>query len=228
MPEVLDFRHASGSTFRHDKTGGAHYRASHVPRLLIARMTDLSGLEAVFEANRMALRRFLRARLRNDDDANDVLQDLWIKIRALDAGPISEPLAYIYRMADNLVLDMKRAGGRRAARETAWAEGQMAGTPAAPADASPSAERTLIARDYLRRVETRIDALPERTAYAFRAVRIEGRPQKDIAAELGISLSAVEKHLQRAYREIVIVHDELNADSEGAHRHSVKGMTDDG
>ncbi len=104
----------------------------------------------------------------------------------------------------------------------------MAGTPTAPADAAPSAERALIARDYLRRVEKRIDALPERTAYAFRAVRIEGRAQKDIAAELGISLSAVEKHLQRAYREIVIVHDELNADSEGAHRHSVKGMTDDG
>jgi RNA polymerase sigma-70 factor (ECF subfamily) len=219
---------ALGSTFRHDKTGRASYRVDHVPRFDFYRMTAVSGLEAVFEANRIALRRFLRARLRNDDDANDVLQDLWIKIRALDSGPISEPLAYIYRMADNLVLDMKRAGGRRAVRETAWAEGQMAGTPTAPADAAPSAERALIARDYLRRVEKRIDALPERTAYAFRAVRIEGRAQKDIAAELGISLSAVEKHLQRAYREIVIVHDELNADSEGAHRHSVKGMTDDG
>jgi RNA polymerase sigma-70 factor (ECF subfamily) len=186
-----------------------------------------SGLEAVFEANRLALRRFLRARLRDDDEPDDLLQDLWIKLRALDAGPIAEPLAYLYRMADNLVLDRMRAARRRAARESAWTEGQISGTLESPADASASAERVVIARDYLRRVNGRIDSLPERTAFTFRAVRIEGRPQKDIAAELGISLSAVEKHLQRAYREIVSVRDELNADNDGTHRQSVKGTTDD-
>jgi RNA polymerase sigma-70 factor (ECF subfamily) len=45
-------------------------------------------------------------------------------------------------------------------------------------------------------------SLGERTDYIFRRHRVEGIPQRDIAAELGISLSAVEKHLQRAYRAV--------------------------
>lgn len=178
-------------------------------------------------ASRPALRRFLRARLRNDDGADDVLQDLWMKIRGLDAGPILEPLAYIYGMAENSVLDRKRAAGRRTARELDWTETQIAGTLASPADAAPSAERILVARDYLRRVNARLDGLPERTAFIFRAVRIDGRPQKELAANLGISLSAIEKHLQRAYREIVAVRDELNADSDGLLRLDSKGATHD-
>ncbi len=190
-------------------------------------LSTVGGLEAVLEANRPALGRFLRARLRGDDGAEDVLQDLWIKVRAIDAGPIAEPLAYIYRMAENLVLDRKRAGGRRHAREQEWTASHIDGTLAAPADAAPNAERTLIARDMLRRVDARLNALPERTAYVFRSVRVEGRPQKELAAELAISLSAVEKHLQRAYREVVAVHDELNADCDDPRRLLTNGATHD-
>lgn len=190
-------------------------------------MTTAANLEAVFVASRPALGRFLRARLRHDDGAEDVLQDLWMKIRGLDAGPIIEPLAYIYGMAENLVLDRKRAAGRRTARERDWTETQIAGTLALPADASPSAERILVARDYLRRVNARLDGLPERTAFIFRAVRVEGRPQKELATIIGISVSAIEKHLQRAYREIVAVRDELSADSDGLLRLDTKGATHD-
>jgi RNA polymerase sigma-70 factor (ECF subfamily) len=48
-------------------------------------------------------------------------------------------------------------------------------------------------------------ALPERTAFIFRQYRVEGASQKAIADELGISLSAVEKHLQRAYKAVLAV-----------------------
>jgi DNA-directed RNA polymerase specialized sigma24 family protein len=59
-----------------------------------------------------------------------------------------------------------------------------------------------------------LDNLPERTAFAFRAVRIEGTPQKEIAAQMGISLSAVEKHLQRAYHAVIDVQQKLDAENE--------------
>lgn len=211
----------------HDRRELCRYHSGHDHSLKIAVLNAPAGLEAVLEANRPALTRFLRARLRGGDGAEDMLQELWIKVRSLDAGPIAEPLAYLYRMAENLVLDLKRAGGRRTARDRAWTEGQIDGTLEAPADSTPNAERTLIARDILRRVDARLDALPERTAFAFRAVRIEGRPQKELAAELGISVSAVEKHLQRAYREIVAVSAELSADHDGARRLQVKGASHD-
>ena len=42
--------------------------------------------------------------------------------------------------------------------------------------------------------------------------RIDGIPQREIAGEIGISLSAVEKHLQRAYRTVVETRERLDAD----------------
>lgn len=177
-------------------------------------VTAASGLEAVFMANRPALLRYVRARLRNEGESEDILQDLWLKLSNLETGPISEPLAYLYRMAENQVLDRRRSAMRRTNRETQWTKGQIDGTVDSSVDSQPSAERTLIARDFLKRVNEALDALPDRTAYAFRAVRIEGTPQKDIAAAMGVSLSAVEKHLQNAYRAVVDL--KLNLDAEQA------------
>ncbi|WP_138921377.1 sigma factor-like helix-turn-helix DNA-binding protein, partial [Novosphingobium pentaromativorans] len=52
--------------------------------------------------------------------------------------------------------------------------------------------------------------LPDRTAWIFRQYRIEGQSQRDIAHELGISLSAVEKHLQRAYKAVLSLRSRLD------------------
>ncbi|PSJ20094.1 RNA polymerase subunit sigma-70, partial [Halomonas sp. ND22Bw] len=62
-------------------------------------------------------------------------------------------------------------------------------------------------RSQLRIVEGAIADMPERMAIALRRFRIDGEPQRAIAAELGISVSGVEKLLQRAYR---IIHDRLH------------------
>jgi RNA polymerase sigma-70 factor (ECF subfamily) len=44
--------------------------------------------------------------------------------------------------------------------------------------------------------------LPERTRAIFRRFRLDGEPQRRIAEDIGISVSAVEKHLARAYEAI--------------------------
>ena len=163
-------------------------------------MTPAQGLESVFLAHRLALLRFLTSRLRDAALAEDVAQDLWIKLKGLNCGPIADPLAYLYRMAENLARDRRRSAVRREARQQEWALGQADGTPIA---LQPSAERMLVARDDLSRVLAAIDLLPDRTAWIFRAARLDAIPQKEIAMRLGISLRAVEKHLQRAYRHIL-------------------------
>jgi RNA polymerase sigma factor (sigma-70 family) len=176
-------------------------------------MKQSGGLAAVFMANRSALQRFLRARFRGAVDSDDILQDLWIKIESLDAGPVAEPLAYIYRMAQNLVHDRKRSVLRQNLRDSEWTKVQIDGGLHAAVDNIPSAERQLFARDHLRFVDAVLDGLPERTAFAFRSARIEGMPQKEIAATMGISVSAVEKHLQKAYRAVLAIHTELEAEN---------------
>jgi RNA polymerase sigma factor (sigma-70 family) len=189
-------------------------------------MTGAEGLSTVFLANRPKLMRYVRARFRGVGDAEDVMQDLWLRLSTLETGPVAEPLAYLYRMAENLVLDRRRSAIRRSSREREWTMGQIDGTFEHPVDSQPGAERALLARDQLNRMNDALDALPERTAFSFRAVRIDGTPQKDIAAQMGISLSAVEKHLQRAYRAVLDAQQSLDAESDPSERHANEGHDD--
>lgn len=158
------------------------------------------GLEAVLLGNRAALLRFIRAR-GGPSDAEDLFQELWLKLSsAPPAGPIAEPLAYLYKTADNMMHDRRRSAARRQRREGHWIDAEAGVTPGA--SPQPSAERALVAREELVAVERALAQLGERTDRIFRQVRIDGVNQKAIAAEHGISLSSVEKHLQRAYRAI--------------------------
>jgi len=56
------------------------------------------------------------------------------------------------------------------------------------------------------------DELPERTRTIFRRFRLDGEPQRQIAADLGISVSAIEKHLTRAYEAVAAAKLRLDGD----------------
>jgi len=157
------------------------------------------GLEEHLLANSGPLLRFLRARGAGDE-ADDVLQDLWLKIDRRGANhAIADSRSYLFRMADNLMHDRTRAARRRTQREHAWGE---TGHGPSGEDETPSAERALAARQQLREVERALATLGARSQSVFRRFRIDGISQGKIAQDEGISLSAVEKHLQRAYRII--------------------------
>jgi len=161
----------------------------------------VSGLEAVLLANRSALLRFLRARGAGSD-AEDILQEVWIKlIGATASGPIAQPLSYLYRMTDNLMHDKHRSSQRRKRREIEWTD--AVGSTVAGMSDEPSVERVVIAREGLRQVEQALSRISARGQAIFRRFRFDGVEQRAVAAEQGISLSAVEKHLQRAYLAIM-------------------------
>jgi RNA polymerase sigma factor (sigma-70 family) len=162
-----------------------------------------SGLTTAFLAHRESYRRFLGARQVPAEDAEDILQDLFVKLERLAPGPpIGEPRAYIYRMLDNLILDRRRAETRRQARDERWGSGDhLLGEE----DPQPGSDETLIFREQLGLLQIALGDLPERTQRMFYLARIEDLPRKQIAAEFGVSVSAVEKHLQKAYEVIARV-----------------------
>ena len=185
-------------------------------------MSD-NGLKAVFLDSRPALMRFLAARGAGAD-AEDLLQELWVKASAAPSRPIANPLGYLYSMADNLMLDRRRAAQRRLRRDDAWSDAAGGAVPGV--SDQPSAERVLLARERLRLVDQTLEALGDRTAAIFRSHRIDGVAQRDIAAVMGISLSAVEKHLQKAYRVLVEMREVEAADLSQARRHAIGGIDD--
>ena len=175
-----------------------------------------NGLLLTALEQRAALLRYLLARRVPPEEAEDIIQDLIVKLKSQGSGPVSEPRAYLYRMAENLLLDRLRSEGRRRGREQAWVAARAGAT--LDSDDRPSPEQVIIARERLALVSAALAELPERTRSVFRLYRIDGVPQRQIAADAGISLSAVEKHLQRAYRTVLDAQRRLDADSSGPQR----------
>lgn len=155
------------------------------------------GLEAVFLASRAKLAGFLRLRGAGDA-AEDLVQEVWLKVSARPPGPIGNPEAYLFRVAHNIMLDWHRSDRQRIKRERDWSD--HSGASDGEVDPRPDAEQEAVDRSVLELVDARIDALGEPTSGIFRAFRIEQVPQREIAARYGVSLATVEKHLQKAYR----------------------------
>jgi RNA polymerase sigma factor (sigma-70 family) len=157
-----------------------------------------SGLEAVFLANRDKLLRFIRSL--GASDAEDLLHELWLRINSAPAGPVAAPLPYLYRAANNLMLDRHRSATQATAREGAWSGATVDG---AGRSEEPGADRILIAREQARSVDAALHSVGERAARIFRRHRLDGVEQRVVAAELGVSLSTVEADLRKAYRAMI-------------------------
>jgi len=155
------------------------------------------GIWAVFLANRALVRRLLLARTGNAADAEDIVQEMWLRIEQARIGPVADPLAYLMRMANNLATDRQTAARRRSTREAGWHSLQPVGAE------HPDPERQLVSADEWARLNALLGSMPEAMHRALVMFRVDGMRQQAIAEELGMSVSGVEKLLARAYRRLV-------------------------
>ena len=164
--------------------------------------------------------RLLVARLGSREEAEDVAQEMWIKLERLPDTPLDHVAAYLFRMAANLATDRRIAATRSQARDSAWLDAQP-GT-----DELPTIERAIIARQRLARLERAVADMPERMRAALRMFRVEELPQREIADRLGVTVSAVEKLLRRAMLKIHDADQSGSADNGDRRRLSDEGSHD--
>lgn len=163
-----------------------------------------TGLAALYEQHRRELARFLAARCGDPQQAEDLMQELWIKLARATPGPIANGRAYLFRMANNLMLDTLRARRRAMARDHGWLRddaGEDMPSDVRP-DPAPSTVDSIIADQERAVLHRAIADLPPGAARALRLHRFEGLGQVDVAREMGISRSGVEKHLATAMRHL--------------------------
>lgn len=165
-------------------------------------MAPTDPLEEAYLAHRHRLLRFLRARGAGEA-AEDLLQDLWLRLAAASDREAASGFAYMMRAADRLMIDRYRSVRQAVQRDAAWAEAQPGlADNIAPA---PGPEREIAARQQVALVQQALDDVGARAAAIFRRHRIDGLTQREIAAEFGVSLSTVESDLRRAYATIIDV-----------------------
>nr|WP_184112095.1 RNA polymerase sigma factor [Sphingomonas abaci] len=160
-----------------------------------------SGLELVYLENRDRLVRFLRARGAGDV-AEDLVHDLWLTVSTRSEGPIANPVAYLHRAADRLMIDRYRSRSQAEKREQAWEKDREGEN-----FMMPTPEREVGARQEAERVVAVLNALGDRKAGIFRRVRIDGVAQRTVAEEFGVSLSTVEADLREAARALITLKD---------------------
>ena len=164
-----------------------------------------ASLVATYLEHQAELRRFLRARRGSDADLDDLVQDLFLKVSAVDPGQeIANPLAFLYRLAGNVMLDRLRAERRAQARDTEWRRSQTTELGGQEVATIADAESTVIAKQRLTLVVSALETLALPTRRAFQLHKFSGLSHAETAARMGISKSAVEKHISLALKHLAI------------------------
>lgn len=144
------------------------------------------------------LLRFLQGTVRDRDTAADLAQEIYARVLAVQQSgeAITEPRALLYRTARNLVIDQYR---RSEVRGTyAAAEGDSS-VDAVDLTAGPEALEPEVAAMSSQTVDallTAIGELPLRCRKAFILHKFDGLSQADVARQMGISVTMVERHIK--------------------------------
>ncbi|HEX3888360.1 MAG TPA: RNA polymerase sigma factor [Phenylobacterium sp.] len=164
---------------------------------------DDSPLIRAFLEKRESLLLFLAARTRSMAAAEDLVQDLYVKVAAVDpATDVRAPVPLLYKMASNLLVDQVRSAQREGRRNAQWRFQTRPTLGGEDVVGEPAADEVLIARDRAGQLAEAVAALPPQMGRAFRLHKLEGRSQADTAEVMGVSRKMVEQHIAAAIRHL--------------------------
>jgi RNA polymerase sigma-70 factor (ECF subfamily) len=142
-----------------------------------------------------ALRDRMRRIMPRRDDHDDLVAEAIARAYATqNFARITHGRAYLFQIARNMVIDEVR-------RDKIVSLVVLADLDLIAADTST--EAMLQARDELRRLEAIIDTLPIQCRRAFLLRRVHDKSVQEIADEMGLSVSTVDKHIGRAALKIM-------------------------
>lgn len=153
------------------------------------------GIATLFRLYHRDLIRFLSRIIGSVETAEEIAQDTYLKVmrRPAEAAVIDHPKTYLFTAARNAALDhaaqARRVCSLRCDDESGTNE------VAAP---DPLPDTIIYHRDRLDRMAEALNELPAPCRRAFVLNKMHGKSHADIAHDLGVSVSMVEKHVMRA------------------------------
>lgn len=155
-------------------------------------MEDTRAKLEWFKATILPHRRALHARLRTRSDVEDIVSEVFTRAWSCkDWSRIDKGRAYLFQVARNLVIDLAR-------REKIISYDTVVDIDLL--DSGHSLELQLDARDEVRRLQALLETLPVQCRKVFIARRVYGKKLAEIAEEMGLSVSTIEKHLAKGIR----------------------------
>ncbi len=163
--------------------------------------------EGTWRELRLRLFRFVRSRVHHDQDAEDIVHDALVKglTRLNDIRDVDSLTPWFFQITMNAIRDHYR---RRRPEYASEIDGEI--------QAEPSSTEV---RDMATCVASMAQQLEEPYRSAIKRSELDGVPMREIACELGISLSGVKSRVQRGrtkLKDLVSSCCQLEVDSTGA------------
>jgi len=136
---------------------------------------------------------FIRSRVKNDQDAEDILQDVWYQLSSIiDTEPIEQLSAWLYRVSRNRIVDKKRKQSPQSLEDLAYEDenGEMVFPEALLSDVmNPETE---FEQAYLKEMFfIALDELPEKQREVFVLNELEDMTLQEIADKNGESIKTI-------------------------------------
>lgn len=155
-------------------------------------MNNLSGttiVENIWNDFSKPLKGFIKRHIKNDQDADDILQDVFCKI-GNNIGSLKDSdkiQAWVYKIAKNTIMDFYRAQNH----ELAFTE--------LPEEIIVDTKNEITANDEVAQcLRAMIDHLPEKYKSAIILTEFQNLTQKELGVRLGLSASGAKSRVQRA------------------------------
>lgn len=149
------------------------------------------------------VRNFIRSRVSNKQEAEDILQDIFIRIhKGIDRIKYEDRVqSWVFGIARRALADYyRKKGSDREQLSNDDVTGE--GTEDSVLDLNEFEGNHDVHEEVMSWLIPMIDELPDKYAIPLRMADVKGRKQQDIADDLGLSLSGVKSRVQRARQKL--------------------------
>ena len=147
---------------------------------------------------------FIRRRVKSDQDAEDILQDVWYQlISIIDTQPIEFLSSWLYRVSRNRIMDKKRKLKPQSLEDLAWTdeEGEMVFPEILLADSMDP--ETEFERGYVREQFFKaLGELPQKQREVFVWNELEDLTLQQIADQTGESIKTISSRKRYAVAQL--------------------------
>jgi RNA polymerase sigma factor (sigma-70 family) len=157
-----------------------------------------NGVYKAYVRHESSLKRFITRFMRGSPDVEDIAQEAFLRAYAVERDrPLEQPKSFLFRIAKHLALSQLT---RKSKQITDYIE-ESDDSEVIGIGTESSAEDEVSARQILGLHCEAVATLSRQCRHVFLLRKVHGLSHKEIASQLGIAVSTVEKHLVKALEQ---------------------------
>jgi len=166
--------------------------------------SDIRAFDSLFKTNFSGLHRFATDILKSSVAAEEVVQDVFLKLWMKRTSIIikSSLKAYLYRMVYNTSLNYLRDNQNAVHNQIAFDDIQSR-VDLLNIQSEENIFENLLSAEIEQELKTTIDELPPGCKEVFILCRMDGMSYKEVATHLNLSVSTVKTQISRAIKKLI-------------------------